>query len=424
MMLPVRSAIACLLLAFPLQAQMITGTVVDAGGFPVAGVNIDVYDVLTGDPVNALNDGTDINGLFLTTLPGPGVYDVVFLPPPPPATFLLNKTLNDVAVIGVADLKLVQLPGGLLLNGKAVDENNFPVAGVKLVVKDLDSGDVLQLPGATTGVFGTFAFAVPAGNYQVDLDTINALGLTTLAPQRLELSVTQNTPLGLVVLEPGYTVTAHFVNGGGFPIQGVDMDAENRLTGNEVFTPHDNSDGNGDMSVILPRGRFELLLCPLGSPGLVAAEITPANVGSDIDFGTIVLAEGVQLTGTVTDFMGAPVMGADLNLRDQTLGTPVALCQDNTNANGVYSLTVPLGTYEVTVTPPPTALMVPSVVSNVVVAGPTSLDVSVAPSFGNAVAAPPSLPGAAPAGPPAGGISGGPAPVERPGSSGIGSTVD
>jgi hypothetical protein len=423
MNLPLRLAVLSLLLAYPLQAQFITGTVLDPGGAPVAGVNIDVFDVLTGDPIDVLNGGTNINGFFLSELPGPGVYEVCFLPPPPPTTSLLSTTVMDVPVIAITEMGLVQLPQGFVLNGKAVDENNLPVAGVKLIIEDLATGDILALPGSTTGLFGTFAFALAAGDYAMVLDTINATGLGVLAPRRIEVSVTDYTPLGLLVLEPGFLVTARFLDAGGSPVQGVDMDAEDRLTGDKVLTLHDNSDGNGEMSVVLPRGRYDLELCPFGSPNLVAAEISPANVGADLALGNIVLVDGVQLTGTVTDFNGAPVLAADLNLRDQALGTPIALCQDNSNAAGVYSVMVPPGTYEVTVTPPKTTLLVPMVFSNVIVTGRTVLDAILSTSSSEAKDAPPSPPGAMAPGGPGGGFVNGAPPVLGPGASGQGTVV-
>lgn len=53
-----------LLAAVPTSAQLISGTVVDANGNPVPGVNINAYDS-TGDEVHLANDGTNALGQFL-----------------------------------------------------------------------------------------------------------------------------------------------------------------------------------------------------------------------------------------------------------------------------------------------------------------------------------------------------------------------
>src|SRR5262245_65609301 len=90
------TALPPLLLLSPLaslaSADAITGRVVDQNGVGVAGVDIDVINLGSGGNPHELNDGTDINGNFLTTIDGPGVYEIRFFPPTPPTTTLLTRS--------------------------------------------------------------------------------------------------------------------------------------------------------------------------------------------------------------------------------------------------------------------------------------------------------------------------------------------
>ena len=79
----------------PAMADFITGQVVDSGGVGVQGINIDVYEVSSGDAVDLQNGGTNSNGDFTATLDS-GFYHIVFIPPPPPATTHLILTVEEV----------------------------------------------------------------------------------------------------------------------------------------------------------------------------------------------------------------------------------------------------------------------------------------------------------------------------------------
>jgi len=117
-------------LAPQLPAETITGTVLDAAGNPIPGVDIDVDNLRGGGDPDIFNDGTDLNGVFTTTVLGAGVFDVIFSPPPPPGTTALPILLHDVLIIGTVDLGVISLPQGVAVAGTLVNEAGIPVPGV------------------------------------------------------------------------------------------------------------------------------------------------------------------------------------------------------------------------------------------------------------------------------------------------------
>lgn len=114
-----------------LQADFISGQVVDANGVGVSGVDIDIDNLGSGGDPTILNDGTDANGFFITTVPA-GFYRVLFLPPAPPASTHLTAILDNVLVTDTTDMGVITLPAGIGLTGRVMNGSGFPVANVNL----------------------------------------------------------------------------------------------------------------------------------------------------------------------------------------------------------------------------------------------------------------------------------------------------
>ena len=362
-----------LMLANPTQAQFISGFVTDTGGTPIPFVDIDVFNS-QGNEVCFANCGTNPDGSFLVTLPAVGVYTVSFRPPPPPVTTLLTAIVQDVVVIGTTDMGVVTLDPGLVFSGRVVDQGGVPLGNVDVELSNFGSGAVLPLSGNKTDLFGNFELVVPPGTYSVQLDGVAVL-TTVVAPQVFPQAIFADTDIGDVAMEPGFHVQATFLGPGGFPILGVDLDAEDRVTGEKMLTLHDNSDESGALDTILPAGRYDLLFCPPEGSALIAAEVTPVNLGAPLNLGVFNLTTGVLLTGTVTGITGEVIPGTDVNLSVSVGGQPVALCNDNANAEGLYAVIVPTGTFDLLFTAPKTSLFGTKLVKNVTITGPTIVDV-------------------------------------------------
>ncbi len=399
-----RALLALLFLVPAASAQFVEGTVVDAKGLPVAGVDIDAFDLLAGGvEVPLSGDVTDIHGAFLTTLPAAGLYEFSFTAPVPKK--LLPRTLSNVAVAVTTDLGDVALEQGATLSGRLVSPGLAPVGNVSVDVVDALTG--LDAALLSTNAQGIFSVLLPIGVYEVEIDPDGSDFLGTLAPEAFTVELATSKNVGSLVMRDGYVLSTRVVSAAGTPVQGVDLDVTDRFTGDDLFTPNDNSGPTGVLSVVVPAGRYDLELCPLPGSGLVTLGVTGLHVSSDLAFGDITISAGMPLGGLVLDMFGDAVPGADLDLLDPVTGNEIALCRDDANASGVYSVFVPLGTYDAVFSAPGNSLLGQVVMPGVVVSGPTILNAVLTPDLANAT----------PGGPakPAGG-----APGSAPGSMGAG----
>ena len=355
------------LLAQPARADLITGQVKNSAGVPVANVNIDAKNLVTGDDVTLVNDGTDANGFFATTIP-PGQYRITFVPPPPPATKSLVLEVEPVVVVGTKAMGVLTLPPGVLLAGHVQNASAFPVPNVNVDLVDLDTGDELIVPDDLTDGLGNFLVVAPLGAVELRLDATGVSG-QTLASKQLQLVLAGDTSVGNVTLPPGFHVIGTVQTGQGDPVVGADTDSADSATGSEWYTPHDNTDDNGVFDVVLPAGTFDLEICPQFADHLVAKEVLGFAVGGATNLGTIALGAGFVLSGTVKNGAGAGLPNVDVDARFSASGIAVPLCNDNTASNGTFAVIVPAGTFIVTFTPPYSLPYASQVVTGVVVAG-------------------------------------------------------
>lgn len=338
------------LLAPSLYADLITGQVKDSNGLPVANVNIDATNLLTGDDTALINDGTDANGFFTTTIPA-GQYHITFFPPAPPATKSLVLEVEPVVVIGTKNMGVLTLAPGVLLSGHVQNASALPVANVNIDLVDLDTGGTLIVPNDATNAFGNFQVVAPLGAVELRLDA-TTVSSQTLASKKVTLNLSVDTSIGNVTLPPGFHLTGTVESSQGDPVTGADTDTTDAATNVKVYTPHDNTDDNGDFDVVVPAGTYHFEVCPDFSDHLVAKTVFNVAVAGPTSLGTIVLVPGFVLSGTVKSGAGANLADVDVDVRFTPAGLAVTLCNDNTAANGSYAVIVPSGTFDVTFTPP------------------------------------------------------------------------
>jgi hypothetical protein len=353
-------------------ADLITGKVVDGNGVGIAGVNIDAKNLTTGDDAVLFDDGTNLDGFFSTTIP-PGIYLITFNPPPPPASTSLLVEVDDVVVVGTKAMGVITLPDGVALSGHLQTGAGLPVANVNIDVVELSTGENVDLLNDKSDAFGDFLFAAPAGDIELRFNTKPVVG-PTLAPEMLTLTLTGATDVGTVVFQPGFHVTGQVKRTNGLPVVNADTDTKDTVTGDELYTPGDNSDESGLFDVIVPAGTFDFEVCPAFADQLVATTIENLVVAADVNLGVITLANGVTLSGTVKNGLAAPLGNVDVDVRDSTTGVGVTLCSDNTSGAGTYAVVVPTGTFDVTFTPPQNLPYSALTIENVVVSGATILN--------------------------------------------------
>ncbi len=356
------------------SADAITGRVVDASGVGVAGVDIDFVRLGGGGNPHELNDGTDANGNYFTTV-DPGIYEVRFFAPAPPTTTLLPGVLTPVSVSGTVNLGTLTLVNGVSIAGTAQNSASQPVGGIKVTVYNANTNQLLLAKNDVTSAFGTFLMAVPKNTpLRAEFLTTGVIG-QTLVPRELFGTLPGNTNMGTLTFQNGFHLTGTVHRENGTPVSGADTDVVDIATNQTLFTPNDNTNTLGNFDVVVPAGTFELdVIRPTGQV-LVGVEVKNLNIAGPTNVGVLTMRNGVFLSGTVRNPLGVPVEGADVNAKEVSTGLPLALGADNTNAAGAYSVVVPISTLHVTFSPPgPHTRMDTETHRNVVIAGNTVLD--------------------------------------------------
>ncbi len=339
-----------LLFCAPLPfAETITGTILDAAGNPVAGVDIDVDNLGSGGDPDIFNDGTDAAGNFTTTIVGAGLYDIVLTPPPPPTSTAVPIRLHDVLVIGTTDLGVITLPPGVSVGGTLLNSSGLPVSSVNIDVRDANGANQI-VRNDRSDLFGNFLVTVPAGASTLELLT-HTVFLETLVPRRFDLQTSTNLDLGTITLDPGFHVTGKLTQPGGAGLAQVDLDVFNSASGVKIFTPGDNTSLTGAFDLVLPAGTFDVEWCPPIASRLVAHDVEGVVVAADVPLGTFVTEAGSLFSGAVFYDDGTPAQAVDLDVL-RANGTSVVTCGDDTNALGFYQVVLPHDTLAITYSPP------------------------------------------------------------------------
>ncbi|MCK6444757.1 MAG: hypothetical protein L6Q99_00030 [Planctomycetes bacterium] len=353
---------ASVFLAARADAGIVTGTVVNALGQPVAQVNLDAAPSSGGGNPTVSNDSTNALGQFATTITPDGVYDITFNPPPTMAPYPV--VLKDVVVVGTVNLGTIVLPDAVTLTGTVRNYLNQPVAGVNLDVLD-PSGNLEPTSNDTTDVFGNFNIAVLKGVNTLQIDPAGLLPLS--APREIQLNLAGNTALGNVTLQQGFTLSATVRRSNGTAVANVDIDVASSSTKQKLYTPGDNSNATGLVDVVVPAGTYDVEFCPVFNDHLQCVVQTNKVVTTTTNLGVVTLPAGVVLSGTVQAFNGTKYAGVDVDLFLASTGAEVPLCLDNTASNGSYQVIVPTGTFHVKFTPPGCLPLGSQQVNNVVI---------------------------------------------------------
>lgn len=144
------------------------------------------------------------------------------------------------------------------------------------------------------------------------------------------------------------------------------------VSGDQLYTPGDNTDGAGFVDVVVPAGTYDFDICPQFADQLVATTLVSQVVTGNVFLGTLQLANGVVLSGNVKDTGGTPQAGIDLDMKVSGTGAKITLCGDNTDSAGNYAVVVPTGTFDLEFEPPAGSPFCATTVFNVSIAGNTT----------------------------------------------------
>ncbi len=371
-MASLRYLLAAFALSAPLtQADILFGRVTDSVGTPVPQTNLDVYDSATGVELTLTGDFTAADGTFALVVPA-GTYDVVALPPTPPATTLVGEQLENVVVAGTVDLGTMVLQAGTVVTGRVLRPGGTPAVGADLEGRDLARNENVVLSVLKTDTTGSFITTAPTGPFRLSIDP--GIDLPLAAPTMLELSLGASNNLGDIQLDVGYYLSVTAMRSDGTPIEGADIDAVDSATGTELLTSDDDTNAAGVASFVVPAGTFDLEVCAQTATRLVPQIINSVVVTGTANAGSVTLPAGAHLFGSVRNAAGTLVPDIDLDLFLPGTVTKVITCDDDTDLMGQYRTTVPFGTYDVLFEDVRSDCPESVLVSNVTISADTSLN--------------------------------------------------
>ena len=353
-------------------AFLLAGSVQGPDGRPVADVDLDLQDLITGRTLVTPNDNTDSSGRFSVEGPA-GRYRVLF---EPPAGLGLAPHVEPRVDLN-ADIELeIALTAGLSLAGRVTGADGLGVAQVDLDIWDAELGVKLPTPGDTTNALGFYSIVLPRGLFTVFADAPLAARLVSARVDSVRLE-SEDRILNLR-LSPGFVLSGTVQAPNGAGTANIDLDATDLATGLDVPLARDKTDGAGAYAVVLPPGRYKIGIDAPPPTRLVSAIVPDVAIAGDHVL-NITLEPGFMVEGYVFDPAGRPIERADLDFTSRATGLVVPTPGDNTNALGAYGVVVPEGDYDLIAYPPVAAGFDPDTTLALAVAADVRLDLRFGP---------------------------------------------
>jgi hypothetical protein len=370
---------------------MITGRVLDDTSTPVPSTDLDVIDAATRNAIFTNHDTSDTAGNFNVVVPA-GVYTIEFTPPA--TTTLVPARMEGVSVTSDVSLGTVVLRHGLHLGGDVQATDGTAAPNVTLrVLEPATAKEVFTLNNRTDGA-GHFEVLVAPATYNLRFEPAQA---APLVPRTVVgVSVASDRVLPPVTLDAGVTAFGRVEDVFGNKIKGVDLDFINVFSGVKQFTPHDNTDDNGDYAVTVRSGTYDVTFDPPAGSGMAPQRLTDVLMSTDQSLPNVSLPRGFVVSGVVRDGALNAGAGVDLDFIDLATGLQILTARDDSDVTGAFAVVVPAATYEIHFTPPDAsgsgvAILPPVVVGSDVSLGTVTLPgalpaspLAVSPSSGNA----------------------------------------
>lgn len=362
-----------------LVGHPVTGWVTDLAGAPLFNVDLDFVDS-TGATLDTPNDNTDAAGHFSVSVPA-GPYDIRFTPPA--GQRYAGKELSPVVITAPTSLDTVRLDPAWFVTGVVRNQALAPVANADLDFEDVATGNKLFTPRDNSDAAGAFSVAVPAGTYHVLFHPPAGSGLAHHA--LFDTPVGGDLALGNVILPPGYALTGTVRNQAGAGLAGADLDMVDLTTGYDLPTDNDQTGPTGSFSMTGRADTIDLAVKPPPGMPLAARVLRSRVISGPTAFGTITLFAGFRIYGTVRDYAGTPLQGADLDATELSSGLPYPTPGDRSAADGSYSVRVMGGGYRFVMEPPAGLGLRPDTVTVSSVTSDMSIDFVLDPQVATSV---------------------------------------
>jgi FlgD Ig-like domain len=235
---------------------MVSATITDIDGAPLRNADIDVIRESDLVRLYTPHDKTDANG-FATVVVVPDTYE--FKADPPVGVILDKSVLRNIIVTLDTALTFVLKPlNRVNVTGRITDKQGVGIAGVAIGALRLPGRIPATVKQPLSNSFGYFDAAVPNGT--IDILFSPPRGSRFTGKRIANVTLAQDSTLGIIQLDTGIVITAHVVNPQGAPATGYDLGLLS--SGVELFTPHDTVNVFGELVVTAPPGVYDISVVP------------------------------------------------------------------------------------------------------------------------------------------------------------------
>lgn len=244
-----------------LQAgAILSGHVQTTSLAPVSGLDVRVFDNVTGFEVPLMQNTTNAFGNFQVAVPKNSIDLLVDGASAQPAFVLVSQTLT-LSLTTNTNIGNITMEQGYIVSGHVQRTSNaLPVSGVDLDLKNVNTGVSLVLTNDNTGATGNFSLIVPAGTYDIDFAAPVAL---RLAGKRVpSFVVAANATVPTVSLDNGALVSGIVRSFNGTVQVNADVDVYRHSNGELVPSFADNTSATGAYSVVVPIGAVDIEFHP------------------------------------------------------------------------------------------------------------------------------------------------------------------
>ncbi len=256
----------------------------------------------------------------------------------------------------------------VILSGQVTDISSTGIANVDLDFFDTDGNKLIY--DANTDGSGNYFVIVDPSVYHVAFNPP-----PNFVPKKIDnVSIFTNTVLNVTLLA-GHVLSGKVTDPLSNPVLDVDLNVNNALSGELLYTPNDNTDSSGNYSIVIPGGVFNISYRPPKATKLASLELKNVNITKDTVI-NVTVPNGVNLSGQVIDPLNSPVELVDLDLVKVSTGEKVLTPQDNTDNNGNYLVVIPPGNYDVIYSPPPATHLATLKLANVAINNDTVINVA------------------------------------------------
>ncbi len=354
--------------AAPVSAQIpcLSGFVRDASGNPIADVDLDFIDPVTGVKLTTPNDNTDVTG-FYNVCVLPGEYTVTFAPPP--GSHFLGKQFGGFNLSTSLELN-VELDLGVAVSGTIRDTAGNPVGNVDTDADRLPGGRVFTPDDNSDPVTGRYWLVLSPASYRLRFDPPPG---SRLRGQQLDsVLIARDTTIDVTLLE-GVLLSGRVSDEAAVAVPNIDVELREPVTGAKIRVSNNTTDSLGRYQVAVPTGYFDLRFVPPRGSAFLGVLYDSVAIGGDRTFDQT-LSRGLRVTAFVHDTAGLPIANADFDFTQESTGLKLFTPGDNSDTAGLAMVAVPPGLFTVQIDPPVGSLFDPLEQVGVNLQTDTSLD--------------------------------------------------